>query len=104
MKTEQETLDNLLRKVRDKRRRIATFVSTLEPRGDRLVTLSIICGAIATALTAGPAIGGSRLTDALGSAGPNSPSWRILCGAATVFSLLATIATNLYKSHDMASH
>jgi hypothetical protein len=103
MRTEQETFDNLLRKVRDKRRRIATFVSRLEPHGVRLVNLGIICGAIATALTAGPAIGGSRLTDALGAAGPNSPSWRILCGAAMVFSLVATIATNLYKSHDMAS-
>ena len=103
METEQETINGLLRKIRDKRRRIAAFVGKLEPRGVRLMNLSIICGAIATALTAGPAIGGSRLTEALGTAGPNSPSWRILCGAAMAFSLVATIATNLYKSHDTAS-
>ena len=101
--TSPETSDGLLKKIRAKRRRIATFVEKLEPRGVRLTNLSIVCGAIATVLTAGPAIGGKTLTDALGAVGPNSPSWRILCGAAAVLSLIATIATNLYKSHDVAS-
>lgn len=103
MNSEQEAWDALLRKLHDKRRRIAAFASKFEPRGERLTNLGIICGAIATALTAAPAIGGIRLTDALGAAGPNSPSWRILCGAATLSSLIATIATNLFKSHDIAS-
>ncbi len=103
MNSDQEAWDGFLRKLHDKRRRITAFVSKFEPRGARLTNLGIICGAIATALTAAPAIGGIRLTEALGEAGPNSPSWRILCGAATLFSLIATIATNLFKSHDIAS-
>jgi hypothetical protein len=103
MMSEPETFDGLLRRLHDKRRRIAAFVNKYEPRGARLTNLGIICGAIATALTAAPAIGGLRLTEALGSTGPNSPSWRVLCIAATLFSLVATIATNLFKSHDIAS-
>jgi hypothetical protein len=103
MNSEQEAWDGLLRKLHDKRRRIAAFVGKLEPRGARLTNLGIICSAAAAALTAAPAIGGIRLTDALGAAGPDSPSWRVLCGAATLFSLIATIATNLFKSHDIAS-
>ena len=103
MNSEQEAWNGLLKRLQDKRRRIAAFERKFEPRGARLTNLGIICGAIATALTAAPAIGGIRLTDALGAAGPNSPSWRILCGAATLFSLIATIATNLFKSHDIAS-
>ncbi|MBW8875203.1 MAG: hypothetical protein JF614_09580 [Acidobacteria bacterium] len=102
MRTEQETLDKLLLRIREKRRRIAAFVSHLEPRGARLTNLSLICGSVATALTAGPAIGGKTLTDALG-AGGDMPSWRILCAAAAGFSLVAAIATNLYKSNDIAS-
>jgi hypothetical protein len=103
MTSEPETFDGLLRKLHDKRRRIAAFVHKYEPRGARLTNLGIVCGAIATTLTAAPAIGGLKLADALGSAGPNSPSWRVLCGAAALFSLVATIATNLFKSHDIAS-
>lgn len=103
MKTEQDPLETLLQKIRDKRRRIAAFVSDLEPQGVRLTNLGIICGSVATALTAMPAIGGKTLTDALGGAGPEAPSWRILCGAASLFSLIAAVATNLYKSHDIAS-
>lgn len=103
MNSEQEAWEGLLRKLHAKRRRIAAFVSKIEPRGAHLTNLSIICAAIATALTAAPAIGGISLTDALGAAGPNSPSWRILCGAATLFSLIAAIATNLFRTHDIAS-
>ena len=103
MKTDKEALETLLLRIREKRRRIAAFVNHLEPRGTRLTNLSIICGAIATALAAGPAIGGKTLTNALGAVGPDAPSWRILCAAASVFSLIAAIATNLYKSHDIAS-
>ena len=102
LKTEQETLEALLQKIREKRRLIAAFVSRLEPTGARLTNLSIVCGAVATALTAGPAIGGKTFTNVLGPAGSNA-SWRIFCGAASVFSLIAAIATSLYKSHDIAT-
>lgn len=102
MTTAAETNDAMLKRIRAKRRRIAAFVTTLEPRGVRLNNLSIICGSIATVLTAGPAIGGQTLTDALGGPG-NSLSWRLLCGGAAASSLIATVATNLYKSREISS-
>jgi hypothetical protein len=94
---------NLLKRIRAKRLHIGNYVSRIEPAGNRLTTLSITCSAIAALLTAGPAIGGENLMKALGSAGQNSPSWRLLCGGALVSSLVAAIANNLYRSHDMAA-
>jgi hypothetical protein len=100
---EIEGWDALLGKVRDKRRRIAVFTDRVGPRGAYLTNIGIVASAVATLLTAGPAIGGLRLTQALGSAGDNSPSWRILCAIAALCSLASTIATNLFRSHDIAS-
>ena len=94
--------DALLARLRDKRRRIASFTDRVAPRGAYLTNTGIVASAVATLLSAGPAIGGLRLTQALGSAGENSPSWRILCAAAALCSLASTIATNLFRSHDIA--
>lgn len=98
-----ETSESLLKRIRDRRRSIKWFIGNLEPTGTRLTNFNIMCGAIATALTATPAIGGKTLTDALGITDPNSPTWRILFAIAALFSLLSTVAANLYKSYDMAS-
>lgn len=98
-----ETRDILLKRIRDKRDRIKLFLSNLEPTGIRLTNFNIICGAIATVLTATPAISGKELFNALSITDPNSSIWRIWVGVAALFSLLSTIAANLYKSHDIAS-
>ena len=81
MKPEPETDNkNLLERVRAAQLHIASYVNKVEPRGNRLTSFGIACSVLATLLTAGPAIGGESFTKALGAAGPNSPSWRILCG------------------------
>ncbi|NRR30933.1 hypothetical protein HSX11_12160 [Oxalobacteraceae bacterium] len=98
-----EGWDALLNRVREKRRRIAAFNDKFGPRGALLTNVSIVSSAIATLLTAGPAIGGFRLTQALGQVSDNSPSWRVLCAGAALCSLIATIATNLFRTHDIAS-
>lgn len=102
MTTSPETSDAILEQIRAKRRNLASYVTITEPRGVRLNNLSIICGSIATVLTAGPAIGGQTLTDALGGPG-SSWSWRLLCAGAAVSSLIATVATNIYKSREISS-
>jgi len=98
-----ETRESLLKRLRDRRRSIKWFIDNLEPTGTRLTNFNIVCGAIATALTATPAIGGKPLMDVLGITDPNSFTWRILFATAALFSLVSTIAANLYKSHDIAS-
>jgi hypothetical protein len=107
MKPGPETdANSLLERVRAKRLHIISYVNRVEPsepRENRLSSLGIVCSALATLLTAGPAIGGESFTKALGAAGPNSPSWRILCGGAMMFSLAAAVASKLYKSHDIAA-
>jgi hypothetical protein len=36
--------------------------------------------------------------------GLSSPSWRILCAAASICSVMATVATQLLKSHNVEEH
>jgi hypothetical protein len=96
----------LLERIRARRASINVYVRDLEPRGPRLTNLSIICSAVVTALTAGPALGGAQFTEwsaRLFQITDDSLVWRLLCFAAMVLSLVAAIATNLYKSHDIAT-
>jgi len=102
MSAAPDTREVVLKRIKARRLQIKKYVDKTEPRGARLTTLSIVCGALATVLTAAPAIGGQNLTDALGAAG-SSTTWRILCGLAAACSLIATVATNLYKSNEIAT-
>ncbi|MBA5605372.1 hypothetical protein H3H36_08365 [Duganella sp. FT3S] len=100
---EQDGWDALGERLRDKRRHIAAFIRKASARGAGLTNTGIVASALAAVLTAAPALGGARLTQALGSAGENSPSWRILCALASLCSLVAAIATNMLRSHDIAA-
>ncbi len=100
MRLGQQPLGVLLETIQGKRQQVAAYVA----RGAFVTNAGIICAAMATALTAAPAIGGTSLTDALGAAGPSSPSWRILCGAAALFSLTATILTDMSRTNDLTSN
>ena len=94
--------EELLNRIRQKRTQIETFLSVARPRKRRLLNLTIVGGTLAAALTAAPAVGGQSFTAWLtGALGLSSPSWRILCGAASVCSVMATVATQLLKSHNI---
>jgi len=98
-----ETYNSFLKRIKNRRRSIKLFVKNLQPKGARLTNFNIICSAIATILTAAPVIGGKTLLDVFGASNSNSLNWRIFFAVASVFSLMSTIAANVYKSHDMAS-
>lgn len=89
--------------VRARRTSVARAAERLARRDGRLTLVSVIASAVAAVLTAAPAMGGPELTRALGSAGPDTPSWRILCGVASMCSLLAAIATNLHRQQEVTS-
>lgn len=94
--------DELLSQIRRKRAQLDLFLSASRPRKRRLLNTTIVGGSLATALTAAPAIGGQSLTAWLTRAlGLASPSWRVLCAAASVCSVTATVATQLLKSHNI---
>lgn len=97
------TREDLLKRIKTKRRSIRSYLDHLEPTGVRLANINIISGAVATVLTAAPAIGGSALIDVLGNSDPTSTTWRLLFAAAALFSLGSTIAAELYKSREIAS-
>jgi hypothetical protein len=96
------TTTELEGRVREKRQQLERFLARARPRKRRLTNTTIIAGSVAAALTAAPAIGGQSLTAWLTSTmGLSSPSWRLLCGAATVCSVTATVATQLLKSSNI---
>jgi MFS family permease len=96
------TPTDLLETVRQKRRQVDAFLTSAVPRKRRLMNITIAAGAVAAALTAAPAAGGQTFTTWMTTAmGLTSPSWRLLCGLATVCSIMATVATQLLKSNNL---
>jgi MFS family permease len=94
--------DELLSRIRQKRGALDAFLSSAQPRKRRLLNTTIVGGSLAAALTAGPAVGGPSFTAFLtGALGLTSPSWRLLCAAASVSSIAATVATQILKSNHV---
>ena len=94
--------DDLLHRIRRKRAEVEKFISSELPRKRRLLNTTIFGGTLAAALTGLPAVGGQSLTMWLTKTfGLASPSWQLLCAAASVSSILATVATQLLKSHNI---
>ncbi len=103
--TEVLANDDMVNRIRQKRTQLETFLSAARPRKRRLLNTTIVGGSLAAALTAAPALGGQSFTAWLTAAlGLASPSWRLLCAAASVCSLTATIATQLLKSNNIEEH
>jgi hypothetical protein len=102
-----ESNEQIVSRIRQKRMQLEAFLSAARPRKRWLINTTIIGGSIATVLTAAPALGGQSFTAWLTSTlglGSTSPSWRILCAAASVCSITATVATQLLKSHNIEEH
>jgi MFS family permease len=93
---------DLLARIQNKRTLVDAFVATALPRKRRLLNVTIFGGTLAAALTAGPAAGGASFTAWLtATLGLTSPSWQLLCGAAAVCSVAATVSTQLLKSQNI---
>ncbi len=97
--------DVLLTQVQTKRAEVDRFLSRAVPQRRRLLNTTIVGGTVATALTAGPAVGGQTFTKWLTEAlDLTSPAWQLLCGAAAVSSIAATVATQVLKSNNVDEH
>lgn len=96
--------DALLGKIKAKRRKIAEYLKKNEPKHSRFITISIVAGALAAALTAGPGVGGSGFIEtASGLVSFGIPVWQVLCLLATLLSMSAVITNGLLKSNDLTS-
>ncbi|MEU5264139.1 hypothetical protein [Amycolatopsis sp. NPDC021455] len=88
-----------------KRGELDTYLARATSRRRRLLNLTVITGTLAATLTAAPALGGKPVADWLtATLGLTSPAWRLLCAAAMLCSLTATITTQLMKSHAVDEH
>jgi hypothetical protein len=97
--------DEFVARIKQKRGELDAFLAAARPRKRRLLNTTIVGGSLAAALTAGPAVGGQSFTVWLTmTLGLTSPSWRLLCAAASVSSIMATVATQLLKSHNVEEH
>ena len=96
--------ETLSEKIKTKRREIADYLKKNEPRHSRYITTSIVAGALAAALTAGPGAGGTGFIEsAKGVISFGIPVWQVLCLLATVLSMAAVISNGLLKSRDLTS-
>ena len=92
-------LSTLIKGTQDK---VATYLAHARTRQRRLLTQAIVGGALATALTASPALGGATLSDWIDQTfGFSAPAWQILCAAAAICSVAATISTQMLKSNNI---
>jgi MFS family permease len=97
-----DSRSTLLAWIHDKREKLETYLVHTVSRRRRLLTLTIVAGTFAAALTAAPALGGKPVADWLtATLGLTSPAWRLLCAAAMICSVTATITTQLVKSHNI---
>jgi hypothetical protein len=96
----------LLETIKDRRQCIDSYVREKTPASTRLSTISIVSSAVAAALTAGPAFGGSSFAKTV-QAGldldQSESVWRLLCFGALAVSVTAAIAANLNKASDLTS-
>jgi hypothetical protein len=96
--------DTLLEKIKLKRQEVADYLKENEPRQSRYITISIVAGAAAAALTAGPGVGGNSFIEtASGLFSFGIPIWQVLCLLATFLSMSAVITNGLLKSRDLTS-
>lgn len=89
-----------------RRTAINSYLSRAKPRRNRLVNVAVIGSTLAAALTAGPAVGGTRFTSGVQdifSLADDSTVWRVLCLGAVLLSLAAALATNLSNSHSVSA-
>jgi hypothetical protein len=91
----------LMTRIQDKRGDVTKYIQAADRKNKRLTNMAIVCGAVAAAMTAGPALGGKSLSNWFNDMFHTElPIWQLLCFVAMLCSLCATIATNLSKSTD----
>lgn len=96
--------DTLLKRIQTKRSEVAEYLKKNEPRQSRYIIISIVAGALAAALTAGPGVGGTGFIEsAKGVFSFGIPVWQVLCLLATLLSMSAVITNGLLKSRDLSS-
>lgn len=93
---------DLAARIHNKHTQVNTYLSQTKPTKRRLLNSSIIGGSLSALLTAGPALGGQTFATWMTVVfGLHSPSWQILCGAAAICSLVATVSLQLLKSNRL---
>jgi len=94
----------LVDKIKAKRQELASYLAKTEPRNSRLINSSIIAGACAAALTAGPGVGGEGfISTAKEMVSFGIPVWQVLCLTASILSVIAVIANGMLKSHSLTT-
>ena len=88
---------NIHEKIISKRKIVSSYLSKQIPKNKLLINTAIVCGIVGTAFAGIPAAGGKPAVDAL------STSWQFLCIGASVFTLIATVATTLRNNYDTTS-
>jgi hypothetical protein len=100
--TDQANWQRLLRRIKDRRRTVDSYLRSARPRAARLTYVSIVSSAVAAALTAGPGFGGEKFVAATSKIVGGEPSdvWQPICLIAAIASIIAAISANLSKAKN----
>jgi MFS family permease len=93
--------NGLVSRIPAKRAEVERYLRVVGVRRRRLVNATIVAAAFSTLLTALAAILGPQLAKLfIAEFGSATDGWRMLCALAAVFSLTATVATQLQTSKN----
>jgi hypothetical protein len=100
-----DTRQKLSTRIDEKQQAIRAYLGRERPKRNRLANVSIVGSALAAALTAGPAVGGTGFTETVAGIfglADDSLVWRVLCLLAMILSVAAALATNFATSRSLA--
>ena len=98
--TDQANWQRLLRRIKDRRRTVDSYLRSARPRAARLTYVAVVSSAVAAALTAGPGFGGEKFVAAASNLVGGDPSdvWQPICLVTAIVSIIAAISANLSRA------
>ncbi len=104
MSDDNDLQQKILARIAARRASLKAYLKNMERRSSWMLNTSIISTAITSVLTAGPALGGPRFTEGVGSMLNTADSnvWQVLCLGAMILSLAAAILSGIYRSSDIS--
>ena len=98
--------ERLLNLIADQQKACRSYLAKAKPRLATLTFLNLAAGALAAAVAAGPALGGSSLLDTVQvrlDIGNDDLLYQVICAVAFVMSLISVITANIIRAYDFSA-
>ena len=106
LRTAVDQRERLLHLIADQQKVCRSYLAKAKPRLATLTFVNLAAGALATAVAAGPALGGSSLLDTFQARlniGDEDLLYQVICAVAFVMSLISVITANIIRAYDYSA-